>query len=195
MNITEFKEQQDRRLEEAKEKGRKKEEDAHNNLNKMRTVPEIEECIRRGGDVQAFDWGESLKGIRNDDQRAKIQRAIIYNGYDFSDHAEVLVSRGVYREALTCLKHKELFKSEAAYERLHTQCLELVPYVRNRENLELSSAEHHRDAVKKNQEKMKKLKEASNKNLQESPKEPAKSKSNKLTDTFKRIVGEIAQFR
>lgn len=116
-----------------KEKEQQKKEQRENDINYHLdntydlSATKIDKLVKKGVDIQQIDWS-NLKYLsyKNNGKYKKVMRAIIYNGYDFSQALSVLCHSKVLPLAEECLQHPKAFKVEGAYESLQS----IVPIAR-----------------------------------------------------------------
>lgn len=194
MNIGEFIEEQ-KKEKEAEEQRQQDELKKPQDLNSMTTAKQIDEFVRQGGDIQQFEWKRcSFSQHINNAQHGKLIRAVIYNGYDFSDHPEVLVSMGVFSEALSCLEHKGNFKIDGAFDRLKTHCEQLRPYVKGKVSARYDDSQYFIKENQKRQQEEKELrKETENKIPQETAAVEAEENANSQECSLARVRYKLAQ--
>jgi len=83
------------------------------------SATKIDKLVKNGVDIQKINW-HKLKYLfyMNNEKYKKVMRAIIYNGYDFSDAIPVFEHSKVQKEVAECMEHPKNFKMKGAYEKL-----------------------------------------------------------------------------
>ena len=86
------------------------------NINFFTNAEKIDTLVKQGTDIQTINWDEVRK--LRDAKFNKIVRAIMYNGYDFSERPDILRIGQVRALARECLEHPDAFKVKGAHRRL-----------------------------------------------------------------------------